>query len=57
MSANPDRSLSFPILAGLAGRCPRCGKGKLFRGFLQLRRRCLDARLSEAVRRVREALA
>src|SRR5438128_12678402 len=40
MSANPDRSLSFPILAGLAGRCPRCGKGKLFRGFLQLRPRC-----------------
>ena len=23
-----------PITAGLAGRCPRCGKGKLFAGFL-----------------------
>ena len=40
MSANPERPLSFPILTGLAGRCPRCGEGKLFRGFLQLRRRC-----------------
>ena len=29
-----------PILAGLACRCPRCGKGKLFRGFLTLRPRC-----------------
>jgi len=40
VSANRDRPLSFPILTGLAGRCPRCGKGKLFRGFLQLRPRC-----------------
>jgi uncharacterized protein (DUF983 family) len=23
-----------PITAGLTGRCPRCGKGKLFKGFL-----------------------
>jgi uncharacterized protein (DUF983 family) len=29
-----------PILAGLTGRCPRCGKGKLFAGFLSLPRRC-----------------
>ena len=29
-----------PILAGLACRCPRCGKGKLFQGFLTLRPRC-----------------
>ena len=26
--------------AGLAGRCPRCGKGRLFDGFLALRPRC-----------------
>lgn len=26
--------------AGLAGRCPRCGKGRLFDGFLSLQRRC-----------------
>jgi uncharacterized protein (DUF983 family) len=29
-----------PILAGLACRCPRCGKGKLFTGFLTLAPRC-----------------
>src|ERR1700744_4266473 len=27
-------------LRGLACRCPRCGKGKLFAGFLTLRPRC-----------------
>ena len=26
--------------AGLSARCPRCGKGKLFDGFLALRPRC-----------------
>lgn len=26
--------------AGLAGRCPRCGQGKLFAGFLTLRPGC-----------------
>ena len=29
-----------PLLAGLMGRCPRCGTGKLFSGFLTLRPRC-----------------
>jgi uncharacterized protein (DUF983 family) len=29
-----------PIAAGLACRCPRCGTGKLFQGFLDLRLRC-----------------
>ena len=29
-----------PIAAGLACRCPGCGKGKLFQGFLGLRTRC-----------------
>jgi uncharacterized protein (DUF983 family) len=29
-----------PIAAGLACRCPGCGKGKLFQGFLDLRPRC-----------------
>jgi len=32
--------LSGSILAGLLCACPRCGKGKLFRGFLTLRPRC-----------------
>ncbi len=30
----------LPIARGLAGRCPRCGKGRLFRGFLGLRPAC-----------------
>jgi uncharacterized protein (DUF983 family) len=29
-----------PILAGLACRCPRCGKGKMFAGFLGLKPTC-----------------
>jgi uncharacterized protein (DUF983 family) len=29
-----------PIAAGLAGRCPRCGKGRLFQGFLTVRAKC-----------------
>jgi uncharacterized protein (DUF983 family) len=30
----------LPIARGLRGRCPRCGEGKLFQGFLQLRAKC-----------------
>ena len=33
-------SLSQSIMTGLAGRCPRCGKGRLFSGFLNLRPEC-----------------
>jgi uncharacterized protein (DUF983 family) len=33
-------TLPGSILAGLLCACPRCGKGKLFRGFLTLRPRC-----------------
>ena len=33
-------TLSGSILAGLSCRCPRCGQGKLFQGFLALRPRC-----------------
>lgn len=29
-----------PIAVGLAGRCPRCGEGKLFQGYLSTRERC-----------------
>ncbi|MBB5517948.1 DUF983 domain-containing protein [Amphiplicatus metriothermophilus] len=29
-----------PYAAGLAGKCPRCGQGALFKGFLGLRARC-----------------
>ena len=30
----------LPIGRGLSCRCPRCGKGKLFHGFLTLAARC-----------------
>jgi uncharacterized protein (DUF983 family) len=40
------------LYAALACRCPRCGKGKLFRGLLDIRERCpvcgLDLREHDA---------
>jgi uncharacterized protein (DUF983 family) len=30
----------LPIARGLRGRCPRCGEGRLFQGFLNLRAKC-----------------
>jgi uncharacterized protein (DUF983 family) len=35
-----DVASPSPAMAGLTGRCPRCGKGRLFRGFLDLQPRC-----------------
>jgi len=29
-----------PFSAGMRGRCPRCGEGRLFSGFLTLQPRC-----------------
>lgn len=29
-----------PILKAMAGRCPRCGQGRLFRDFLKVADRC-----------------
>jgi uncharacterized protein (DUF983 family) len=29
-----------PLLAGAAGRCPKCGEGHLFDGFLKVAPRC-----------------
>ena len=29
-----------PFLAGLAGRCPNCGEGHLYEGFLKVSRSC-----------------
>jgi uncharacterized protein (DUF983 family) len=31
---------TLPIGRGLRGRCPRCGQGRLFRGFLTLQPAC-----------------
>ncbi len=35
-----EQSLNSSMLNGLRCRCPRCGKGKLFQGFLTLRPHC-----------------
>jgi uncharacterized protein (DUF983 family) len=40
LSDHPPFPLAKSILTGLACRCPRCGKGKLFAGFIALRPRC-----------------
>ncbi|WP_224406344.1 DUF983 domain-containing protein [Afifella sp. IM 167] len=29
-----------PVTTGLRGRCPRCGKGGIFNGFLKLKKAC-----------------
>jgi uncharacterized protein (DUF983 family) len=43
---------NLPIGRGLRGRCPRCGEGHLFQGFLTLRPACercgLDYRFADA---------
>jgi len=39
MSAD-DRPSVSPYVAGLLGHCPRCGKGHLFRGFLEIAPSC-----------------
>jgi uncharacterized protein (DUF983 family) len=31
---------SNPVISGLLCRCPRCGKGPMFKGFLTVRSRC-----------------
>jgi uncharacterized protein (DUF983 family) len=38
--AEHDHSLGVAIRRGLLGRCPHCGKGKLFVGFLKVAPRC-----------------
>jgi uncharacterized protein (DUF983 family) len=37
-----------PFAAGLSGRCPRCGKGSLFTGFIALAPRCSSCGLDYA---------
>jgi uncharacterized protein (DUF983 family) len=35
-----DPAAPNPVLVGIACRCPRCGKGRLFTGFLGLKPAC-----------------
>lgn len=39
MAQSPART-SSPALAGLLGRCPACGRGRLFKGFIALPPAC-----------------
>jgi len=39
MTSQPPPN-DLPIGRGLRGRCPRCGEGRLFQGFLSLRSAC-----------------
>lgn len=40
MNSNDDYPPLPPIPTGLSGRCPRCGSGKMFKGYLSLRDKC-----------------
>lgn len=44
--ATHDRDPVSPARAGLAARCPRCGRGHLFKGFLDVAERCEACGLS-----------
>jgi uncharacterized protein (DUF983 family) len=49
MTASQDTStLQQSVLRGLACKCPRCGRGKLFGGFLALRPGCESCGLDYA---------
>ena len=37
---NTPKTLPQPIPTGLRGRCPRCGEGHMFKGFLAFRPSC-----------------
>lgn len=37
---NRSQNLPSPFIAGLLGRCPRCGTGSLFKGFLSVKDHC-----------------
>ena len=45
---DPARTPPNPILAGLAGRCPRCGNGRMFSGFLGPKPACESCGLDYA---------
>lgn len=38
----PDLS---PISTGIRGKCPRCGRGKLFDGYLEVAKECSSCKL------------
>lgn len=46
MSKNKAYPAISPYRTGLRGRCPRCGNGALFDGFLQIAKRCNACKLN-----------
>ena len=40
MQTDDDYAPQSPYSTGLSGRCPRCGDGHLFKGFLDIAPRC-----------------
>lgn len=52
MSNDDDYAPQSPFATGIAGRCPRCGQGKVFAGFVTLAPQCaacgLDFRFADA---------
>ena len=48
VTSPPVTPVTSPVVSGLSGRCPRCGKGALFRGTLTLQDRCGDCGLDYA---------
>jgi uncharacterized protein (DUF983 family) len=48
MSDQPSPTVTESALRGIACRCPRCGKGKLYAGFLDLRPSCTSCGLDYA---------
>ncbi len=45
MPEQPYRPRVSPVSAGLGCRCPRCGRGRLFDGFLTVAERCSECQL------------
>lgn len=45
MSLDPYHAPVSPFAAGLSCRCPRCGRGPLFKGFLDLAPSCTSCGL------------
>jgi uncharacterized protein (DUF983 family) len=40
MTEEPDYPPQSPVVTGILGRCPRCGQGRMFSGFINLAPRC-----------------
>lgn len=48
MAHEPYYPVLSPLRTGLRGRCPRCGRGPLFAGYLNLANRCSQCGLEYA---------